>query len=217
MFAKPNTLPASHASTSKAAPKQRSEKDRLQFVAQARKQLEEGTEQALVITRLVTLTGMTEEQATELVGLARAEMLASTMREPTQQLAESIRFYLEIVGNARNKLAERMRARQELDKLLIQQAYLTLATSGDAAEQLAALSERIRLIDSYLRPLELVPDSYPTEEHARVAAETLVQKGISGLQGKAGTRTPRQQSRSGSRSRNRTNPPDQEPTATDQR
>jgi hypothetical protein len=67
-----------------------------------------------------------------------------------------------------------LQAQRELNRLLgLYTAEPAAANVGDGEDDPGGAARELALIDSYLRPLGLVNDGYPTAELARVAADIL--------------------------------------------
>lgn len=151
--------------------------DREQYILAARKLLETRSHQIDIRAVLRTQFGITDRDARKYLRLARAQILNYTDRQVDAHLADAFSFYLGIVRDRKQKLSDRIRAQDRIDRLLAQTADRA-NQSTERRETADQLKSRIELIGSYLFPLGLIEPHYPIEEHARVAAEILIQNGF---------------------------------------
>lgn len=162
-------------------PKGKPKDDSLAMTALARRLLETRAHEDEIRRTLVSSFNCQSRTATKFIRLARAEILADTMRDSEEHLADAFSFYLGIVRDRKAKLAERIRAQQRIDSLLAQEAYRRLGDNTHERQDAADLNRRLELISNHLLPLGLIDAHYPIEEHARVAAETLIQHRLAKL------------------------------------
>ena len=153
----------------------------LAMIALARRSLETRAHEEEIRRTLIAGYGCSATTANKFIRLARAEILADTMRDSEEHLADAFSFYLGIVRDRKAKLAERIKAQQRIDALLAQEAYRRLGDNALDRKETAELKKRFDLITSYLLPLNLAEPHYPIEEHARVAAEIIIQNGLARL------------------------------------
>jgi hypothetical protein len=153
----------------------------LAMIALARRSLETRAHEDDIKRTLIATYGCTPQAAKKFIRLARAEILADTMRDSEEHLADAFSFYLGIVRDRKAKVTERLKAQQRIDSLLAQEAYRRLDDNAQDRKETAELKKRMELLTSYLLPLNLTEQHYPVEEHARVAAEILIQNGLARL------------------------------------
>lgn len=154
--------------------------DQLRYVATARKLLETRAHENDIIKVVCNEFSIEERDAKKYLRLARAEILADTMRESEEHIADAFSFYLGIVRDRKQKLGDRIRAQDRIDRLLAQAAE-RMGQSAEERENADILNRRLELIANHLLPLGLIEAHYPIEEHARVAAEILIQHGLAKL------------------------------------
>jgi hypothetical protein len=123
--------------------------------------------------------GMDLETAKRLVAEARQRITVAADYTREEQLGLAVRRLEDLYSKsiAAKDTRTALQAQREINRLLG-----LYAPKSPAAEEPAGGSDdgarRLALIDQYLRPLELTDDRYPTEEHARVAAELLRARGL---------------------------------------
>lgn len=160
--------------------KRASKADQLHYVATARKLLETRAHENDIVKVVCNEYSLEERDAKKYIRLARAEILADTMRAGEEHIADAFSFYLGVVRDRKQKLGDRLRAQDRIDRLLAQAADRT-NQNVEERETAAQLQQQIELIANHLIPLGLVEAHYPIEEHARVAAEILIQHGLAQL------------------------------------
>jgi hypothetical protein len=98
---------------------QRSNEETLAMIALARRSLETRAHEEEIRRTLIASYSCSTQTDNKFIRLARAEILADTMRDSEEHLADAFSFYLGIVRDRKAKLAERIKAQQRIDSLLV--------------------------------------------------------------------------------------------------
>jgi hypothetical protein len=85
------------------------------------------------------------------------------------------------LARERDDVRAAISAQRELDRLLLAGEPVDRVDVGGVDAGVAG--DRLRTIERYLLPLGLVDQSYPVEEHARIAAEMVRRHGLGGVAG----------------------------------
>ena len=123
--------------------------------------------------------GMDLDTAKRVVAEARQRITVAADYTREEQLGLAVRRLKDLYAKSITAKDTRtaLQAQREINRLL--GLYAPKASGSDEpAGEGDDSARRLALIDQYLRPLELTDDRYPTEEHARVAAELLRTRGV---------------------------------------
>ena len=117
----------------------------------------------------MTHIDMSEEEARECVEQARRRITVAADYARDEQIGIAISRINDIFTKATSAkdIKTALQAQRELNKLM--DLYVKKEGSGDSGDD-SEYARVIALIEKYILPLKLIDESYPIEEHVRVAA-----------------------------------------------
>jgi hypothetical protein len=125
--------------------------------------------------------GLDPDAAKGVVAEARKRITVAADYTRDEQVALAFTRFNDIYGKSMAVKDHRtaLAAQKELNRLLGLNSPARDAVGGD--EDIVTVRRQVELMASYLIPLGLVPDTYPVEEHARVAAEIIRSNDLANL------------------------------------
>ena len=124
--------------------------------------------------------GQPPDEASRIVEDARKRITVAADYTRDEQLGKAVMRLEDLYAkaNAAKDIRSALQAQRELNRLLSLYADTRQAAPGEDDSDTSVLRKQLELIASYLVPLKLAEPSYPVEEHARLAAETIRQSGM---------------------------------------
>ena len=128
--------------------------------------------------------GQSPDEAPRIVEEARKRITVAADYTRDEQLGKAVMRLEDLYAKsmAAKDIRTALQAQRELNRLLSLYADTRQSESGEDDSDAGELRKQLNLIASYLVPLKLAEPSYPVEEHARLAAETIRLNGITSSQ-----------------------------------
>jgi len=119
--------------------------------------------------------GQDAASARETVAAARKRITVAADYTRDEQIGRAVMRLDDLYAKsiAAQDIRTALQAQRELNRLLDLYAGNAPVPAADGDDDASALRRRLDLIAAYLLPLNLAAQSYPVEEHARVAAQTI--------------------------------------------
>ena len=119
-------------------------------------------------------SGAGPDEARQIVGEARKRITVAADYTRDEQIGRAVMRLDDLYAKsiAGQDIRTALQAQRELNRLLDLYAASGRGDGG-GGEDAAELRRQVELIASYLLPLHLADDSYPVEEHARMAADLI--------------------------------------------
>lgn len=125
--------------------------------------------------------GASRRSASKILRDARRRISVAAEFDHVEQLGKAVmrleQIYAATMAAKDTKTA--LQTQREINRLTGLYSESVQGGSGDGAD-VAELRRQLNLIASYLLPLKVAHDSYPLEEHARVAGEIIRLNGLNG-------------------------------------
>lgn len=124
--------------------------------------------------------GVSPDQVGQIVEDARKRITVAADYTRDEQLGKAVMRLEDLYAKsmAAHDIRTALQAQRELNRLLSLYADERRADPGDDDSDTAISRKQLELIAAYLVPLKLADASYPVEEHARLAAETIRINGV---------------------------------------
>jgi hypothetical protein len=127
--------------------------------------------------------GQSPDHARQVVAEARKRITVAADYTRDEQIGKAVMRLEDLYAKcmAAQDIRTALQAQRELNRLL--SLYADSRRGEVSSEELDAsvLRRQLDLINAYLVPLKLADNSYPLEEHARVAAEVIRLHGLAGV------------------------------------